>query len=85
LRNQKNAEVLMTKMTRVNTQNRIVHIHEADLPYDYLVLATGIHYNYFGNEEWKRLTPGLDSVDDADRIIKSKTLMAFEVAKRLAT
>jgi NADH:quinone reductase (non-electrogenic) len=84
LRKQKNVEVLMTEMTRVNTQNRIVHMHDADLPYDYLVLATGIHYNYFGNEERKRLAPGLDSVDDADRI-RSKILMAFEVAERLAT
>jgi NADH dehydrogenase len=74
----------MTEVTGVNTHNRIVHTREADLSYDYLVLATGIHYNYFGHEEWKKLAPGLDSVDDADRI-RGKILMAFEAAERLAT
>jgi NADH dehydrogenase len=84
LRKQKNVEVLMTEVTGVNTQYRIVNTRDADLTYDYLVLATGIHYNYFGHEEWKKLAPGLDSVDDADRI-RGKILMAFEAAERLAT
>jgi NADH:quinone reductase (non-electrogenic) len=83
LSKQKNVDVLMAEVIGVNTQNLVVHTRDGNLPYDYLVLATGIHYNYFGHEEWKKLAPGLDSVDDADRI-RGKILMAFETAERLA-
>jgi NADH:ubiquinone reductase (H+-translocating) len=48
-----------------------------------LVLATGIHYNYFGHDEWKQIAPGLQSLDDADRI-RGKILSPFETAERAA-
>ncbi|MGH8595059.1 MAG: NAD(P)/FAD-dependent oxidoreductase, partial [Gammaproteobacteria bacterium] len=83
LRKQKNVDVLMAEVTGVDVQKHIVHTHEGELPYDYLVVATGIHYNYFGHDEWKEIAPGLDSVDDADRI-RGKILSAFETAERLA-
>jgi NADH dehydrogenase len=60
-----------------------VFTSEGTVAYDYLVLATGIEYNYFGHEEWKALAPGLASVDDADRI-RGKILTAFESAEELA-
>lgn len=82
LRRQKNADVLMEEVVAVDTGNRVVRTREGELRYDYLVLATGISYNYFGHEEWKRVAPGLDSVDDADEI-RGKILMAFEEAERL--
>jgi NADH dehydrogenase len=63
LRRQKNADVLMEEVVAVETANRIVRTREGEIGYDYLVLATGIKYNYFGHDEWKPLAPGLDSVD----------------------
>src|SRR5947209_6282451 len=48
LRTQKNTEVLMAEVTGVDPQNRQVLMGDRSLPYDYLILATGIHYNYFG-------------------------------------
>ncbi len=54
-----------------------------DLPYDYLILATGIHVNYFGHDEWKAIAPGLDGLDDADQI-RTRILRAFEEAERHA-
>jgi NADH:quinone reductase (non-electrogenic) len=82
LRRQENADVLMEEVVGVDTKKRIVRTREAELDYDYLVLATGTKYDYFGHDEWKQVAPGLDSVDDADRI-RGKILMAFEEAERL--
>jgi NADH:ubiquinone reductase (H+-translocating) len=84
LRKQKNTEVLMAEVIGVDTQHHLVQTRESDLPYDYLILATGSHYNYFGHDEWVTFAPGLHSVDDAD-LIRGKILRAFEDAERLAT
>jgi NADH dehydrogenase len=83
LRRQKNVTVLMEEVVGADPKARVVFTRDSTLPYDYLVLATGIEYNYFGHEEWKAISPGLASVDDADRI-RGKILTAFESAERLA-
>src|SRR5436305_11449632 len=54
LRRQKNTDVLMAEVTGVDTQNRRVLMGPDSLSYDYLILATGIHYNYFGHDEWQQ-------------------------------
>jgi NADH dehydrogenase len=83
LRRQKNVTVLMAEVVGVDPHDRVVFTRDGTIAYDYLVLATGIEYNYFGHEEWKALAPGLASVDDADRI-RGKILTAFESAEQLA-
>jgi NADH dehydrogenase len=83
LRKQKNTDVLMAEVTGIDTEKRWVQTLDGEIGYDYLILATGIQYNYFGHDEWKILAPGPDSVDDADRI-RGKILSAFETAERLA-
>ena len=80
---QKNIDVLMSEVTGVDTRNRRVLLPDCDLPYDYLILATGIQVNYFGHEEWKRIAPGLEALEDADKI-RSRILTAFEEAEQLA-
>ena len=80
---QKNVDVLMSEVTGVDVENRKVLLPNCDLAYDYLVLATGIHVNYFGHDEWKAIAPGLDSLAEADQI-RSRLLTAFEEAERLA-
>jgi NADH:ubiquinone reductase (H+-translocating) len=84
VRHQKNVEVLMAEVIGVDAQNQMVLMKDGSLHYDYLILATGIHYNYFGHDDWKEIAPGLDSVDDADRI-RGKILIAFETAERKAS
>jgi len=84
VRKQKNVEVLMAEVVGVDVENQAVLMKDGRLNYDYLILATGIHYNYFGHEEWKEWAPTLDSVDDADRI-RGKILTAFETAERKAS
>ncbi len=53
---------------------------ERSVPYDYLVLATGAHDNYFGHPEWKRDAPGLKTITDATSI-RRNILLAFEAAE----
>jgi len=84
LSRQKNVEVLLNEVTGINSSERIVHLKQRDLPYDFLVLATGIQYNYFGHDEWRQSAPGLESLDDAD-VIRGKILLAFERAEELAS
>jgi NADH:ubiquinone reductase (H+-translocating) len=50
------------------------------LRFDYLVLATGSVYSYFGHADWPRHAPGLKSIDDATDI-RRRLLLAFEKAE----
>jgi NADH:ubiquinone reductase (H+-translocating) len=84
LSHQKNVEVLLDEVTGISPQQRTVHLKKRTLAYDYLILATGIQYNYFGHDEWRRYAPGLESLDDAD-VIRSKILLAFERAEAVAS
>ena len=81
LRKQKNTEVLMGEVTGVDLTQQRVLMGEQAVPYDYLVLATGAHDNYFGHPEWARYAPGLKSIVDATSI-RRKILLAFEAAER---
>ncbi|HEX4553800.1 MAG TPA: NAD(P)/FAD-dependent oxidoreductase [Xanthobacteraceae bacterium] len=82
-RRQANATVLMAGVLGVDTARRIVHTDEIDVPYDYLVLATGAAHSYFGHDEWAEAAPGLKRIEDATRI-RRRILIAFERAE-LAT
>jgi len=84
LSDQENVDVLLEEVTGVSPQQRTVHLTQRDLAYDFLILATGIRYNYFGHDEWRRFAPGLESLDDAD-VIRGKILLAFERAEALAS
>ena len=57
---QRNIEIIMSEVDRIDVHNRLIQLPQYDLRYDFLVLATGINYNYFGHDEWKRIADGLD-------------------------
>jgi len=84
LSDQRNVDVLLDEVTGIDATQRVVHLKERELPYDFLILATGIQYNYFGHDEWRSFAPGLESLDDAD-VIRGKILLAFERAEGLAS
>src|SRR5215813_1282842 len=79
-RRQANATVLMAAVTGIDVANRIVRTDEIELPYDYLVLATGAAHSYFGHDEWSEAAPGLKRIEDATRI-RRRILIAFERAE----
>ena len=84
LSHQENIDVLLDEVTGISPKQRIVHLKHRDLAYDFLILATGIQYNYFGHDEWRAFAPGLESLDDAD-VIRSRILLAFERAEAMAS
>jgi len=80
LRRQRNATVLLGEVTGVDRAKRVVLVGEAELPFDYLVVATGSTHSYFGHDEWRPFAPGLKSIDDATAI-RGRILHAFEAAE----
>ena len=79
LRGQQNAEVIMAEVTSVDLARRVVQIGTWQIAYDYLVLATGSRYNYFGHDAWAASAPSLKTIVDA-ACIRRKILQAFEQA-----
>src|SRR5215467_4565265 len=84
LSHQENTDVLLDEVRGISPNEHLVHLKHRDLAYDFLILATGIRYNYFGHDEWRRFAPGLESLDDAD-VIRSKILLAFERAEAVGS
>jgi NADH:ubiquinone reductase (H+-translocating) len=85
LRKQLNATVALLEVTRVDADRRQVFFsyldgEERSLPYDYLILATGVQQSYFGHDEFAPFAPGLKSIADAEAI-RAKLLKAFEIAE----
>ncbi len=83
LRRQQNAGVMLGTIRSIDTEARIVRADTVALPYDYLVLATGVTHSYFGHDDWQNAAPGLKTLTDATKI-RSRVLLSFERAE-LAT
>jgi len=83
LRSHKNVEVLMAEVTGFDLERRIVQTPDAEIPYDYLIIAAGATHSYFGHEDWEPLAPGLKTIEDALEI-RRRVLLAFELAERQA-
>ena len=80
---QRNARVLMAEVQGVDVEQRRVRTSGGELPFDFLVVATGATHAYFGHEEWARHAPGLKRIEDATEI-RRRILTAFEKAEFLA-
>src|SRR4051812_35231732 len=82
LRYQRNIEVLLAEVERVDLDARAVAIKNGgSLAYDSLIIATGATHSYFGHPEWERFAPGLKTIEDALEIRK-RVFFAFEAAER---
>jgi NADH dehydrogenase len=84
LRKQKNTTVLLAEVHEILPDRKVVTIDrgEDEIPYDYLVLATGSRHSYFGHDDWEENAPGLKSLGDALGI-RHRFLKAFEDAEKL--
>ena len=80
LAHQANTTVLMEEMRAIDTRANVVHTDGPSVDYDYLVIATGATYSYFGRDDWAVFAPGLKGIDDATRTRK-RILIAFERAE----
>ena len=79
-----NCQVVMGRVTSVDTEGCEVVTDEGRMAYDYLVLATGAKHSYFGKDEWEPYAPGLKKIDDATQV-RRDILLAFEKQKPPAT
>ena len=80
LSRQRNAEVLLGRVTGIDPQAREVVLGARRIPYDQLVIATGARHAYFGHDEWEPFAPGLKKIEDATEI-RRRILLAFEEAE----
>src|SRR5215831_1703416 len=81
---QQNVTVLLAEVTRVDVASRTIEasspgVGVRKIPFDYLVVATGMRPSYFGHDEFARHAPGLKNLSDAETI-RAKILGAFELA-----
>jgi NADH:ubiquinone reductase (H+-translocating) len=83
-RDQFNVKVMLAAVTGVDTERREVLADGLNLPYDYLVIATGATHSYFGQDAWEPFAPGLKRVDDAT-LVRRRVLEAFERAEVAAS
>ena len=82
LRRQPNVEVLLAEARSVDVAGRRVLLTDGgEVPYDFLIVATGATHAYFGHNEWLQRAPGLKTLDDALQM-RRRVLMAFERAER---
>ena len=82
LRHQRNVEVLLGEVARIDPAGKRVHLTDgAAFSYDYLIVAAGATHAYFGHDEWMPYAPGLKTLEDALEM-RRRVLLAFERAER---
>ncbi|MCG8543275.1 MAG: FAD-dependent oxidoreductase, partial [Alphaproteobacteria bacterium] len=79
-RGARNIRVLHDAVTGVDVAARAVVTPRGRYDYDYLILATGSEYTYFGKDHWRAHAVSLKSLEDA-LIMREKILLAFERAE----
>jgi NADH dehydrogenase len=92
LRRQRNTDVLLAEVMRIDVAGRRVFARsravegdaapgEIALAYDYLIVATGAGQSYFGHDDWAAYAPALKTIPDATAL-RRKILLAFEAAEQ---
>ncbi|WP_102143793.1 NAD(P)/FAD-dependent oxidoreductase [Mycobacterium hubeiense] len=85
LRKQKNVQVLLGDVTRIDLTDQTVTSellgHTYRTPYDTLIVAAGAGQSYFGNDHFAEWAPGMKTIDDALEL-RGRILGAFEQAER---
>jgi NADH dehydrogenase len=77
-----NIEVILAEVESVDIEAKKIKTTDLEIPYDFLILATGARHSYFGHNEWEKLAPGLKSLEDAIEL-RRRLLMAFEYAEKI--
>jgi NADH dehydrogenase len=72
---------LLGAVTNIDTKLNVVRLEDGtEVPFDYLVLATGAQHAYFGHDDWEPFAPGLKTLEDATAM-RRRLLLAFERAE----
>lgn len=80
---QRNLKVILGEVVSINKNEKTVQLKNGEtIPFNYLVLAPGAQYNYFGNDDWKEHAPGLKTLANA-RKLRESILLSLEKAEQL--
>lgn len=74
-------KVLMDTVIDIDPQQQQVTLNHTTLPYDTLIVATGVSHHYFGHNQWAEAAPGLKTIEDALEMRK-RIFGAFEAAEK---
>lgn len=80
LRKHRNVRTLMATAYDLDPQRRCLLHERGELPYDRLIVATGVKHQYFGNDHWRDLAPGLKTIEHALEM-RHRVFRAFELAE----
>jgi NADH dehydrogenase FAD-containing subunit len=89
LHRQRNTDVLMAEVVGIDLAARRVEIQlpgqgssveRKAIPFDALIISTGVNQSYFGHDEFARYAPPLKTLEDATAV-RSGILHAFELAE----
>ncbi len=73
----------LVRVTGINPVAKTVQTLVGELPYDYLIIATGTKTNYFGNDQIKKFSFPLKKIPDALNL-RSQMFQCFEQASMTA-
>src|SRR3989442_1972650 len=76
LRGRRNVQVLLGEAKDFDLSRHVVKLPDAEIPYDYLIVAAGASHAYFGHDECTTLAPGLKTIEDSLEI-RRRVLLAF--------
>ncbi len=76
-----NAHVVTAEIVGFDPVGRKVLLADGEVPYDTLIVATGVTHDYFGKSDWAERAPGLKTIEDATEM-RRRILLAFEAAER---
>jgi len=80
-RKQRNIEVVLGMVERIDLEHHQVCGGDVCVDFDYLAVCVGATHSYFGKDNlWRDLAPGLKDLDDATQI-RRRVLLAFEEAE----
>jgi NADH:ubiquinone reductase (H+-translocating) len=82
LAGQRNARVVLGEVSGVDLDRRCVMTDVGEIPYDFLVLATGAEPNYYGRDEWESRAPSPKSLL-ASLEIRRRVITALELAESI--
>jgi NADH dehydrogenase len=79
----KNVRTVLGEVVSIDkTGKRLQLADDSSIDFDYLILAPGAVYNYFGNEHWKNYAPGLKTLKNA-LSVRERILISLEEADKL--
>lgn len=83
LRKKPGLKIIHGTVNDINKYENYVELEDGEqISFDYLILAPGARYNYFGNDHWQDHAPGLKTIRNA-LDIRENILLSLEKADRI--